>query len=138
MKLSIVIPCYNEKDNIEKLKAEFFPVVEKLVGGQLPDGKQIDSAEVIFVDDGSMDDTFNALKNALQAYKYSGVSIIFRRHEINRGLGAALRTGFNIVTGDVVVTTDSDGTYHFSTIPAMLEHMEENSHLSQPRLFAVI
>jgi len=38
MKLSVVVPCYNEEDNIGKLKTEFFPVMEKLIGSHLPDG----------------------------------------------------------------------------------------------------
>ena len=45
-------------------------------------------------------------------------------HEVNRGLGAALRTGFSHATGDIVVTTDFDGTYHFSTIPQIVAHMQ--------------
>lgn len=124
MKISIVVPCYNEEDNIYKLKAEFFPVIEKLEGSCLPDGEQVDSVEIVFVDDGSKDNTFDTLKNAFASYKYPGISICFEKHEVNRGLGAALRTGFKAITGDIVVTTDSDGTYHFSTIPAMLEHMK--------------
>ena len=78
----------------------------------------------MFVDDGSKDDTFNTLKNAFGAYRFPGISVAFEKHEVNRGLGAALRTGFKAITGDIVVTTDSDGTYRFSTIPAMLEHMK--------------
>ena len=126
MKVSVVVPCYNEEDNIEKLKAEFFPVIEKLVGRRLPDGAQVDSVEVVFVDDGSKDNTFDALKNTFGSYQYAGVSLAFEKHEINRGLGAALKTGFKASTGDIIVTTDSDGTYHFSTIPAMLEHMTKD------------
>jgi dolichol-phosphate mannosyltransferase len=126
MRLSIVVPCYNEEDNIEKLKTEFFPVIEKLVGSHLPDGGEINTVEIVFVDDGSKDNTFNALKNAFGSYIYPGVSISFEKHEVNRGLGAALKTGFKAITGDVIVTTDSDGTYHFSTIPAMLEHMTKD------------
>src|SRR5258706_1336318 len=126
MKVSIVVPCYNEEDNIEKLKAEFFPVIEKLVGNRLPDGAQVNFVEVVFVDDGSKDNTFEALKNAFGSYQYQGVSIIFEKHPVNRGLGAALKTGFKASSGDIVVTTDSDGTYHFSTIPAMLEHMTKD------------
>jgi dolichol-phosphate mannosyltransferase len=124
MKLSIVVPCYNEEDNIEKVKTEFFPVVENLVGSRPADGEQINTVEVVFVDDGSKDDTFNTLKHAFGSYEYPGISISFEKHETNRGLGAALRTGFKASTGDIVLTTDSDGTYHFSTIPAMLEYMK--------------
>jgi len=123
MKLSVVVPCFNEEDNIDKLKTEFFPVLEKLLGSQV-DGAQIDAIEVIFVDDGSSDGTYSALKNAFGTFSHPSISIKFEKHEVNRGLGAAVRTGFGVVTGDFVVTTDSDGTYHFSTIPALLEHLK--------------
>jgi dolichol-phosphate mannosyltransferase len=123
MKLSVVVPCFNEEDNIDKLKTEFFPVIEKLLGSRV-DGGQIDSIEVIFVDDGSRDNTYSALKSAFGLYKHPSISVKFEKHQVNRGLGAAMRTGFKAVTGDIVVTTDSDGTYHFSTIPAMLEHLK--------------
>ena len=62
MKLSVVVPCFNEEDNIEKLKTEFFPVIEKLLGSRV-DGGQIDSIEVVFVDDGSKDGTYGALND---------------------------------------------------------------------------
>ncbi len=125
MKLSFVVPCYNEEDNIGKLQTEFFPTVEKLLG-KFVNGKQIDFIEVVFVDDGSKDGTYLALKNAFGNYDHPCFSIKFEKHDINRGLGAAMRTGFKAVTGDVVVTTDSDGTYHFSTIPALLEYLKGN------------
>ncbi len=126
MKLSVVVPCYNEEDNIDKLKTEFFPVAAKLIGNRLPDGSQIDSMEVVFVDDGSKDGTYEALKNSFGVSMYPAITVKFERHDINRGLGAALRTGFKAITGDVIVTTDSDGTYHFSTIPELLNHLTED------------
>jgi dolichol-phosphate mannosyltransferase len=125
MRLSVVVPCYNEEDNIEKLNDEFFPVIEKLLGSRLAGG-QIEDVEVVFVDDGSRDGTFEALKNAFSSFENLSISIKFEKHDVNRGLGAALRTGFAAVTGDIIVTTDSDGTYHFSTIPLMLEHLKGN------------
>jgi dolichol-phosphate mannosyltransferase len=120
MKLSIVIPCYNEIDNIAKLQLELVPEIHGLVGTILPDDKEITGIEVIFVDDGSADETFTALEKAFDRNGNSAISYFYARHEINRGLGAALRTGFRASTGEVVVTTDSDGTYHFSTIPKLL------------------
>jgi dolichol-phosphate mannosyltransferase len=123
MKLSVVVPCFNEEDNIDKLKTEFFPVIEELLGGRV-DGGRIDSIEIVFVDDGSRDGTYNALKNAFGPYAHSSITIRFEKHAVNRGLGAAMRTGFGAVTGDIIVTTDSDGTYHFSTIPSLLEHLK--------------
>jgi dolichol-phosphate mannosyltransferase len=47
----------------------------------------------------------------------------FERHPVNRGLGAALRTGFAAAQGEIVLTTDSDGTYKFETLPALLEKL---------------
>jgi len=126
MKLSVVVPCYNEEDNIGKLKAEFFPVLEKLIGSSLPDGAQINSIEVVFVDDGSKDGTFDALKNSFSASIHPAITVKFEKHAVNRGLGAALKTGFKAVTGDVIITTDSDGTYHFSTIPSMLSRLTKD------------
>jgi len=124
MKLSVVVPCFNEEDNIDKLKTEFFPVVENLLGSSV-DGGQITEIEIVFVDDGSRDNTYNALKEAFGAYSHANITIKFEKHDVNRGLGAAMRTGFTAVTGDIIVTTDSDGTYHFSTIPSLLAHLKD-------------
>lgn len=112
MKISIVIPCYNEEDNIAKLKAELLPVLEELSQG--------DEVETIFVDDGSTDATWPLLHQTFGGLNLPGMSFVFLQHEVNRGLGAALRTGFAAVSGDLIVTTDSDGTYRFATIPALL------------------
>jgi dolichol-phosphate mannosyltransferase len=125
MILSFVVPCFNEEDNIEKLEVEFFPVIKNLLGSPL-DGGQIDSIEIVFVDDGSSDSTYTALINAFGSSEIPGIAIKFEKHDINRGLGAAMRTGFDAATGDVIVTTDSDGTYHFSTIPSLLEYLKGN------------
>ena len=76
--------------------------------------------EVIFVDDGSRDGTLAALRQRFGTLKLPGVAVRFEQHIVNRGLGAALRTGFAAANGDVVVTTDSDGTYRFTEIPALL------------------
>lgn len=123
MKLSVVVPCFNEEDNIGKLKNEFFPVAEGLLGSSV-DGGKIESVEIVFVDDGSRDGTYSALKEAFSAYDHPSITVRFEKHEVNRGLGAAMRTGFKAVTGDIIVTTDSDGTYHFSTIPSLLDHLK--------------
>jgi dolichol-phosphate mannosyltransferase len=120
MKISIVVPCYNEVDNIQKLQIEFFPVLEKIVGSQLPEGIRVEHVEVIFVDDGSRDNTWDVLRSTFGSMQGKPISVVFEKHEVNRGLGAALRTGFRAATGDIILTTDSDGTYHFSTIPALL------------------
>ncbi len=126
MKISIVVPCYNEEDNIEKLASEFFPVVEALPGSPLAGGSGVSSIEIIFVDDGSRDSTFHTLKTAFGDRANGKLAIKFEKHNVNRGLGAAIRTGIQASTGDIVLTTDSDGTYQFSTIPALLACMKSD------------
>ncbi len=115
MDLSIVIPCYNEIDNITKIEEEFLPVALELAKTR--------SLEIIFVDDGSKDGTLHALKEMLGRMGELPVEIQFERHETNRGLGAALRTGLAATRGQIVVTTDSDGTYKFSEIPRLLSYL---------------
>jgi dolichol-phosphate mannosyltransferase len=116
MELSIVVPCYNEAENVPKIQAELFPVVNELA--------KTYSLEVIFVDDGSADETWQALTGTFGGYSdESQLSVGFERHEVNRGLGAALRTGLAAARGEVVVTTDSDGTYKFSEISALLSYL---------------
>ena len=106
--LSIIIPCYNEAENVTRMAGTLFPVVDALAAMQ--------TVEVILVDDGSHDDTLVRLQSL--ADQRPGVRIV--RHEQNRGLGAAMRTGYQNACGEVLVTTDSDGTYPFTEIPKML------------------
>jgi dolichol-phosphate mannosyltransferase len=124
MKLSIVVPCYNEVDNIQKLEEEFFPVVEGLIGSSLPTEKTIEEVEVVFVDDGSKDATLDVLKSAFARWAQKNLTLKYEMHAVNRGLGAAIRTGFRAATGDIIVTTDIDGTYKFSTIPSLIAAMK--------------
>ena len=92
-KVSILIPVYNEKQTLEKLleKVEEAPFagLEK---------------EIILVDDCSTDGTKDILKNFENKYK-----VLY--HDVNQGKGAALRTGFSVVTGDIAVIQDADLEY---------------------------
>jgi dolichol-phosphate mannosyltransferase len=110
--VSVVIPCFNEAPNVAVLAGELLPVVTEL--------RRDRSVEIVFVDDGSVDGTGDLLESLAAAYTDARVV----RHERNRGLGAALRTGFHHARGSVVVTTDSDATYPFSLIPALLERLD--------------
>lgn len=92
-RLSVVIPVYNEKQTIREVLARVL---------ELPVEK-----EVIIVDDASTDGTTKLLK---ELDTMPGVHIIFKPK--NEGKGAALRTGFRRVTGDVVVVQDADLEYH--------------------------
>ncbi len=113
MTISIIIPCYNEADNIPKLQRELLPVLDDLA--------RHTRLEAIFVDDGSADQTWEALLATFSSPTDSRMTFLFKKHEVNRGLGAALRTGFRAASGEWIVTTDSDGTYRFETIPELLQ-----------------
>ncbi|MFH1310743.1 MAG: glycosyltransferase family 2 protein [Candidatus Omnitrophota bacterium] len=96
-KISIIIPCYNEQEGIPFLKTKLQPALDAL--------SQSFAVEVIFIDDGSSDNTYTLLKETFG----SGYKII--KHPKNMNLGAALRTGLQNSTGDVICAVDSDCTY---------------------------
>jgi len=121
MKLSIIIPCYNEVENVPKLHDELLPVIQAmLTSGQMNTKESLESVEMIFVDDGSSDSTSARLQKSFCDVTSPGLSFQFLKHETNAGLGAAVRTGFSHAGGDILMTVDSDGTYKFSEIPALL------------------
>ncbi len=115
MLLSVIIPCYNEEDNVQKMQDELGPVLKSLT--------QEYQIQVVFVDDGSSDGTLQKLKATFHNQDDPAIEYVFLKHPANRGLGAALRTGFAGAQGDLIVTTDSDGTYKFSSIPAILARL---------------
>ena len=104
MKLSIVMPVYNEVATIRE-------IVQRVRA--LPNPK-----ELLIVDDGSLDGT----RDVLRELAGGEVRVFFHRQ--NRGKGAALRTGFGHVRGDVVVVQDADLEYHPRDIPALLGPIE--------------
>lgn len=122
MKLSVIIPCFNEEENVRRVRPELLPVLDTL---------GIES-EVILVDDGSRDGTAVEIKNIGDA-RVRGIT-----HNVNQGLSAAMKTGIAAATGDLLVFLDSDFTFHPKLIPALLAaiqaHPEVDVVIGSPRL----
>lgn len=93
LKLSVVVPCYNEKDTIESVIAAIR-------------GCGIKNLEIIIVEDCSTDGTRELLKEKVAA---TVEKVLY--HKVNSGKGAALRHGFKAATGDLVVIQDADMEY---------------------------
>ncbi len=111
MDLSIVIPLYNEEENVE-------PLYEKLKAALDGAGREY---EIIIVDDGSTDGSFDVLKRLHEDDERLKV-IRFRR---NFGQTAAFAAGFDRSQGEVVITLDADLQNDPADIPLLLEKIEE-------------
>jgi len=103
VKLSVVIPCYNERNTIKNIidAVKASPVKQK---------------EIIIVDDFSRDGTRDLLKNELESQVDKVVY-----HEFNQGKGAALRTGIKHATGDLVIIQDADLEYDPQEYPILMD-----------------
>ncbi len=105
MKLSIVIPCYNEMATIET-------IVQQVLQVELPLDR-----EIIIVDDFSTDGT----RDYIAALKDDEVTLKVVYHDVNQGKGAALRTGFKHATGDIILVQDADLEYDPNEYPKLLK-----------------
>lgn len=93
LKLSVIVPCYNEKDTIEEVIASIRDC-------------GIKNLEIIIVEDCSTDGTREFIKEKVAA---TVEKVLY--HKVNKGKGAALRNGFKAATGDLVVIQDADMEY---------------------------
>ncbi|NMB91460.1 glycosyltransferase family 2 protein [candidate division WWE3 bacterium] len=108
MKLSVVIPCYNEKNTIEKIV-------------DLVKGVESIEKEIIIVDDASKDGTVDVLKSIEK--KYPDIKVIYK--EVNKGKGDTLKVGFQHTTGDYVIVQDADLEYDPQDYVKLLKVLEE-------------
>lgn len=108
MKISVIIPCYNEEKTIQK--------IIKLVQNALNDSKY----EIILVDDASKDNTSKIIFDL--SSNEENIKVI--SHKLNLGKGAALRSGINASSGDVVIIQDADLEYDPSEFDKLLKPIQ--------------
>src|SRR5579885_3891122 len=109
MRVSVVVPVYNEEKTVAQ-------VLESLARVQL-------ELEVVVVDDASTDGTWDILQQLRQRAPFDSYRYV--RHDRNQGKGVALRTGFGLVSGDLVTVQDADMEYDPQDLPALVRKWEE-------------
>lgn len=115
MKLSFVVPCYNEAQNVEELSKEIFknfPVTANY--------------EIVFVNDGSKDNTFEVLKNLSRTSPCNIKVINFSR---NFGKEAAMYAGLQNACGDLVAIIDADLQQDPAIVKKMVDMLDENGEI---------
>ena len=106
MKLSVIIPIYNEIHTLEEL-------IKRVKNTKLAD-------EIVLIDDGSSDGT----REIVEKYKgQEGIVVVM--HEKNQGKGAAVRSGFEVAKGDIFLIQDADLEYDPREYPNLLKPIEE-------------
>ena len=113
-KVSIVIPVYNEESTVQEL-------IGMVVEAPLPPGL---SREIICVNDCSKDGTGKKLDELPTIF--TGVSFQIRHKSVNEGKGAALRDGFKLATGEIVIIQDADLEYDPSDYVKLVEPIVRN------------
>lgn len=118
MRVSVIVPVFNEEATVAQ-------VLESL--SQVP----LD-LEVVVVDDASTDRTWSILQELRQKEPFTTYRFI--RHEKNQGKGVGLRTGFGLVSGDLVTVQDADMEYDPQDIPALVRKWEEAQQAGQIKI----
>jgi glycosyltransferase involved in cell wall biosynthesis len=108
--ISVVLPAFNEEDNLRATVADAVAVLDDCAG----------EYEIIIVDDGSTDKT--AAVARLLSDSNSRVRLV--SHDCNRGYGSTVRTGFASARYALVFLTDADGQFWFDNLPEFLSHID--------------
>ena len=108
MKLSVIIPCYNEKSTL-------LEILDKVRNVNLGDVEK----EIVLIDDFSTDGTRDIIKNL------NGVVKIF--HEKNKGKGAGIKSGIKVASGDLILVQDADLEYDPNDYVKILEEMKKKN-----------
>ncbi len=106
MKISVIVPMYNEEDNVANTLSQVNTVMKKY-----------ENYEIIAVDDGSKDNTFQLAEKF--GKKNDNIRVL--SHKINMGMGRALRTGFENAEGDIIITIDADLSYSADQITKLAD-----------------
>jgi glycosyltransferase involved in cell wall biosynthesis len=109
--ISMVLPAYNEADNIEPMVAEATPALESVT----------DDYEIVVVDDGSADDTAGVTRRVMQ--EYPRVRLV--EHPVNQGFGAAVFSGFASAEKDWIFYTDADRQFVLSELEKFVPFMDD-------------
>ena len=111
MKISVIIPMYNEEDNVLRTLVEVNRVM-----------KDYEDYEILVVDDGSKDETYRLAEEFSSDNPY--VHLI--KQPVNMGMGRALRTGFEHARGEIIITIDADLSYNASHINLLASELINN------------
>jgi dolichol-phosphate mannosyltransferase len=109
MRVSVIVPVYNEEETVAQVLESLSRVALDL--------------EVVVVDDASTDRTWGILQELRQREAFGAYRFV--RHSENQGKGAGLRTGFALVSGDLVTVQDADMEYDPQDIPILVRKWEE-------------
>lgn len=109
--ISLVLPAYNEAENIEPMVAEATPALESVTADY----------EIIVVDDGSSDDTAGAARRVMETHDH----VRMVQHPINQGFGAAVFSGFTSAQKDWIFYTDADRQFVLAELGNFVPHMDQ-------------
>lgn len=113
--ISVIVPLYNEEDNVVHYPADLFPVIDRI-------GKDTgEKIEYIFVDDGSRDNTVKKIQEVTAGRNDAQILL----HDKNKGMGSAIRTGLAACHGNLVVTLDADLTFRPVDVQKLIARYQE-------------